>query len=123
MYHVMKDSCYGSLVRSPRIFEAKRHYSVIKVPDWSSEWRFLCIFGSHANLVVPTVPIHKQEHRASCSRIYKEVDIGQGELIFWTCLIQVVKVHTTTNLTIFLFHRYYVGKLFGVLDRFNKTSY
>ena len=60
--------------------------------------------------------------RASCDWIYKEVDIGQRELIFWACLIQIAKVHIATGLTIFLFHRYYVRKLFGVLDEFDKTN-
>ena len=59
MHHIMEDSCHGSLVRDPCIFKAKGHHNVIKVFKWSLEYCLLYIFSTHADLVVPTIPIHK----------------------------------------------------------------
>ena len=122
MYHIMEDSCHGSLVCGPCIFKAKRHHNVIKVSDWSPQCCLLYIFGSYTNLVVPIIPIHKWKYRTSCSWIHKEVNIRLGELIFWIRLIQIAKVHIAPNLVILFLYGYYVGKPLGVLDGLDKTS-
>ena len=54
--------------------------------------------------------------------IHKEVNIRQWKLIFWTCLVQIAKVHITPNLVILFLHGYYVEKSLGVLDGLDKTS-
>ena len=67
MHHIVKDGCHGSLVRGPCIFKAKGHHSVIKISNRNLECCFLYISGSHPNLVVPTISIHKLKHGVFCS--------------------------------------------------------
>ena len=90
-HHIMEDSCHGSLVGGSYIFTAEGHHSVIKISDWGPKCCLLYISSSHADLVIPTISIHKWKHGVSRSWIYKEVNIRQGELIFRTCFFRLLK--------------------------------
>ena len=59
MHHVMEDGCRGTLVRGSRIFKAKRHHSKIEILNLGLECCLFCIFGSHTDLIISAIPIHK----------------------------------------------------------------
>ena len=65
MHHVMEDGCHGTLASA--FFKAKRHHSVIEVPNQGPKCCFLDVLGNHPNLSVSTIPIHEGEHGTSCS--------------------------------------------------------
>ena len=82
VHHIMEDGCHGSLVCGSCIFKAKGHHNVIKVSNRGLERCLFCIFGSHLNLVIPIISIHKRKHGVSRSWIYKEINIRWGNSSF-----------------------------------------
>ena len=75
--------------------------------------RLMLIDGQYLNLIVAEKSIHKGKNNASGIVVDYLINIGSGEVVFWTSLIQIPKIDTNPNISLFFLHRDYVGHPFS----------
>ena len=66
--------------------------------------------------------IQKAHLRMTYNGIHQLVDPRHGEMVFWTCFVQICEVHTYPPLSILIFHHHNIGQLFKVKHFFNSPN-
>ena len=65
------------------------------------------------NLIIVREAIHEGKNNASGTVINFLIDIGSGKVVFWKSSVQIPKIDTNPNSTLFFVHKDYVGHPFN----------
>ena len=64
-------------------------------------------------MIVAGEAINKGKSNASSTVVNYLINIGSGKVVFWTSSIQIPKIDTNPNSTLFFVHKDYVGHPFS----------
>jgi hypothetical protein len=109
MSQIMKDVGHGPLKSGADILEAKWHDTICKGAPRGSECGFVLIDWMNLDLVVARETIHEGQSLVTHAIIDNLVDEGRWKIVFWTSVIEVVKVCTDTDSALFFVNRDRVG--------------
>ena len=79
------------------------------VPEWGSECGFVLIGWVNLNLIITRESIHKGESLVASTVIDNLIDERNWKVVFWTCIIEIMKVGADANSTLFFVDGYRVG--------------
>ena len=102
---IMKDVCHGPLESCTGIFEAEGHDTICKRTPRGNECGFILIGWVNLNLVIAREFVHKGESLVASVVIDNLVDERHWEVVFWTCIIEIVKVCANTDSALFFCRR------------------
>jgi hypothetical protein len=119
----MERKIHGLLKSSSNIFQTKRHLQIGECTPWTNERSFVLVFGLDLYLIVSLKTIHERKGLAICAFINNLVDKWSGEIILWTCLVQIMKVCTYANRTLFFVDWNRICHPLSQLDRVDKTCF
>jgi hypothetical protein len=61
----------------------------------------MLVFGLNIYMIVSQKTIHERKYLTACAFIEDLVNEWGGEIILWTCLIQIMEVRTYANRSLF----------------------
>ena len=96
---------YGPLKNVYKFFKAKWNKSIHKCAPIGCESSFVLAFFSDLNLVITEKIIHERKYFMSGIGINDLVNEWSGEIVLGTCQVQIMKVSTNKNGTLFLLMR------------------
>ena len=114
--------CHGTLEGGSSIFEAKGHDLVGECVPWGRECHFVMVFFPDLDLFVSGKTIHEGEGLMSGAYIDDLVDERCEEVVFGTCRIEIMKVYTNVNGTLFFIHRNRIRNPSGVCYGVNESG-
>ena len=86
----------------------------MKVPQGGGKGSLLLVISVHSNLVVSREAI-KEGHNPSSRYFLQQVfHLGQWIVVFFGTLVQVSKIHTQPDFSIFLSYHYYICNPLGI---------
>jgi hypothetical protein len=97
MLEVMESKRHGPLKGGSSIFETKRHFMICECTPWANECHFVLVFVFDLDLIISRKIVHERKGFTTCTFINDMVDERCGEIIFGTCLVQIMEVGTNMN--------------------------
>jgi hypothetical protein len=106
---IMKDVCHRTLEGCVGVFEAEGHDTICKRTPRGNECGFILIGWVNLNLVIAKESVHKGKSLVDGTIIDNLIDKGHWKIVFWTCVIEIVKVGENANGALFFVDGYRVG--------------
>ena len=102
MLEIMESRRHGPLEGSYNIFETKRNLMIGKCTPWKNERNFVFVLRFDLYLIISQKTIHERKGLTTCTFINYLVNEWCGKIIFWTGFIQITKIRTYENHSLFL---------------------
>jgi len=121
--YIVENWLHCSLVSCSCILKPEGHHLIAKNTFRCAESCGLLILWRHQNLIVSCGTIHEWQCFMSCGWVNHEFYDRQREIIFWTSIVEILKVHTNMKLPIFLPDRHDVYDPCWILDLANESCF
>jgi hypothetical protein len=118
----MKDVCHGPLESCASIFETEGHDTICKRTPRGNECGFVLIDWVNLNLVIARESIHEGKSLVVGTIIDDLIDEGCWEVVFGTCIFEIVKVGADANRPLFFVDGYRVGNPRCISDGVNESG-
>ena len=102
---IIKREIHGSLEGCSGVFKAERHFSICKSTPRTYKCHLVLVLRFDLDLVIPWKSIHKIKGFDSRTLIENIVNERSQEVIFRTIFVQVSKIHTYMDGSLFFIHR------------------
>ena len=109
MDKVVEEEHHILLESGSNIFKSKWHNAVCKRPPRGCERSLVLVLFLDSNLVITRKTIHERKDFVASTSINDLVNERNGDFVFGTCQIEVVKFNTYTNGTLIYIHYGWVG--------------
>ena len=100
----METIWHGALEGGSSIFQVKGHDLISECAPWGCECSLVMILFLDLNLVVSGKSVHEGKDLMSGAHIDDLINEGCWEVIFGTCLIEIMEFCTNTDGTLFFIH-------------------
>ena len=120
---VVEVECHGLLKSGSIIFKAKRHDSICKCAPGGCESSLVSVFFLDLNLVISGETVHEQKDLMSSVGVNDLVNEWSREVVFGTCQIQVMKISTNMDGTLFFIHGRRIRNPSGIHDGVYETCF
>ena len=102
MHLVMENDSHCTLIGCPIILKPKWHDCVTEGAPRRGEGCLGLVTSGQLDLIISRISIHKGEHGMTCRAVDQEIDVGEWIVILWSSFVEISKVDTNSNFTIFL---------------------
>ena len=101
MNEVAETVCHGAMEGGSSVFSCQGNDSICECAPWGCESSLVMIFFPDLNLVVSEKTIHEGKDLMYSACINDLINEGCWEVVFGTFPIQITKVYTNANGTLF----------------------